>query len=147
MGVRSNLRQASSTSTARPAVGSSCRRWLIHSIAFFRPTSRCTSTYVPLPQSLRLVSFSTLHTLSIAVPPLPHNRARGPARARRFVDDFDVGGTVPRHVPVVLPDLPAMPSRDVGLLSMSFLGGFLLRFDLTSSESATPSSNQIQARL
>jgi hypothetical protein len=61
------------------------------------------------------------------------------------LDEFDVGGTAPRHVPVVVRDLPATPSRVVGLLSMSLLERILVSFDFTPPEPTTLSSKQIQA--
>jgi hypothetical protein len=63
------------------------------------------------------------------------------------LDELDVGGTAPRHVPVVLLGLPATPSRVVGLLSMSLLERILVSFDFTPSAPTTISSKQIQASL
>jgi clan AA aspartic protease (TIGR02281 family) len=49
------------------------------------------------------------------------------------LDEIDVGGAVARHVPVVVHDLPGMPSNVAGLLGMSFLERFRVNLDISSS--------------
>ena len=49
------------------------------------------------------------------------------------VDEVDVGGAVARHVPVVVHDLPGMPSNVAGLLGISFLERFRVNLDIGSS--------------
>jgi clan AA aspartic protease (TIGR02281 family) len=49
------------------------------------------------------------------------------------LDEVDVGGAVARHVPVVVHDLPGMPSNIAGLLGMSFLERFRVNLDIGSS--------------
>jgi clan AA aspartic protease (TIGR02281 family) len=49
------------------------------------------------------------------------------------LDEVDVGGAVARHVPVVIHDLPGMPSNIAGLLGMSFLERFRVNLDIGSS--------------
>ncbi len=49
------------------------------------------------------------------------------------VDEVDVGGAVARHVPVVIHDLPGMPSNVAGLLGISFLERFRVNLDMGSS--------------
>jgi clan AA aspartic protease (TIGR02281 family) len=49
------------------------------------------------------------------------------------LDEVDVGGAVARHVPVVVHDLPGMPSNVAGLLGMSFLERFRVNLDINSS--------------
>lgn len=49
------------------------------------------------------------------------------------LEEVDVGGAVARHVPVVVHDLPGMPSHIAGLLGMSFLERFRVNLDMSSS--------------
>ena len=49
------------------------------------------------------------------------------------LEEVDVGGAVARHVPVVVHDLPGMPSNVAGLLGMSFLERFRVNLDIGSS--------------
>jgi clan AA aspartic protease (TIGR02281 family) len=49
------------------------------------------------------------------------------------LDEIDVGGAVARHVPVVVHDLPGMPSHVAGLLGMTFLERFRVNLDMGSS--------------
>lgn len=49
------------------------------------------------------------------------------------VDEVDVGGAIARHVPVVVHDLPGMPSNVAGLLGISFLERFRMNLDMGSS--------------
>ncbi len=49
------------------------------------------------------------------------------------LDEVDVGGAVARHVPVVVHDLPGMPSQVAGLLGLSFLERFRVNLDIGSS--------------
>ena len=49
------------------------------------------------------------------------------------VDEVDIGGAIARHVPVVVHDLPGMPSNVAGLLGISFLERFRMNLDMGSS--------------
>lgn len=49
-----------------------------------------------------------------------------------LLDEVDIGGAVARHVPVVIHDLPGVPSNVVGLLGMSFLERFRVNLDVGS---------------
>jgi predicted aspartyl protease len=57
------------------------------------------------------------------------------------VDEVDVGGAVARHVPVVVHDLPGMPSNVAGLLGISFLERFRMNLDIGSSLLTLESGN------
>jgi len=57
------------------------------------------------------------------------------------VDEVDVGGAVARHVPVVVHDLPGMPSNVAGLLGISFLERFRVNLDMGSSLLVLESGN------
>jgi clan AA aspartic protease (TIGR02281 family) len=57
------------------------------------------------------------------------------------VDEVDVGGAVARHVPVVVHDLPGMPSNVAGLLGISFLERFRVNLDIGSSLLVLESGN------
>jgi clan AA aspartic protease (TIGR02281 family) len=48
------------------------------------------------------------------------------------LDEVDVAGAVAQHVPVVVHDLPGMPSNIAGLLGMSFLERFRMNLDVSS---------------
>lgn len=49
------------------------------------------------------------------------------------LEEVDIGGAAARHVPVVVHDLPGMPSHVAGLLGMSFLERFRVNLDMASS--------------
>lgn len=58
-----------------------------------------------------------------------------------LLDEVDIGGAVARHVPIVIHDLPGMPSSVVGLLGMSFLERFRVNLDVGSGLLVLESGN------
>ncbi len=48
------------------------------------------------------------------------------------LDEVDVGGAGTRHVPIVVHDLPRVPSNVTGPLGMSFLKRFRVKLDVSS---------------
>lgn len=58
-----------------------------------------------------------------------------------LLDEVDIGGAVARHVPIVIHDLPGVPSSVVGLLGMSFLERFRVNLDIGSGLLVLESGN------
>jgi len=58
-----------------------------------------------------------------------------------LLDEVDIGGAVARHVPIVIHDLPGLPSSVVGLLGMSFLERFRVNLDFGSGLLVLESGN------
>jgi clan AA aspartic protease (TIGR02281 family) len=58
-----------------------------------------------------------------------------------LLDEVDIGGAVSRLVPVVVHDLPGMPSNVVGLLGMSFLERFRVNLDMSAGVLTLESGN------
>ena len=58
-----------------------------------------------------------------------------------LLDEVDIGGAMARHVPIVIHDLPGLPSNVVGLLGMSFLERFRVNLDVGSGLLVLESGN------